>query len=104
VRNPISTLELIFSYFATGSGEAVSGIFLPHNKDQFNAHIGYWRTLGSSDDFAGQTLAHCVEIIHTDIVGVWNLPDKDGVRPFILSGLSCLLKKISACQSQRSRM
>ncbi|KAF8474333.1 hypothetical protein DFH94DRAFT_805789 [Russula ochroleuca] len=30
-----------------------------------------------SGDFAGQTLADCVEVIHADIVGVWNLPDKD---------------------------
>jgi len=37
----------------------------------------YWRRLGSSEDFTGQTLANCVEVIHSDIVGVWNLPDKD---------------------------
>ncbi|KAF8489079.1 hypothetical protein F5888DRAFT_1211977 [Russula emetica] len=37
----------------------------------------YWRRLGASQDFAGQTLADCVEVIHSDIVGVWNLPDKD---------------------------
>ncbi|KAF8474329.1 hypothetical protein DFH94DRAFT_124853 [Russula ochroleuca] len=38
----------------------------------------YWCRLGSSDDFAGQTLADCVGVIHADIVGVWNLLDKDG--------------------------
>jgi len=37
----------------------------------------YWRRLWSSDDFVGQSLANCVEIIHADIVGTWNLPDKD---------------------------
>ncbi|KAF8489076.1 hypothetical protein F5888DRAFT_1210533 [Russula emetica] len=37
----------------------------------------YWRRLWSSDDFVGQPLANCVEIIHADIVGTWNLPDKD---------------------------
>jgi hypothetical protein len=42
--------------------------------------IGYWRRLWSSDDFVGQPLANCIEIIHADIVGTWNLPDKDKVR------------------------
>ena len=42
-------------------------------------HIGYWRRLWSSDDFVGQALENCVEIIHEDIVGTWNLPDKDEV-------------------------
>jgi len=37
----------------------------------------YWRGLGSSDDFAGRILASCVEVIHADIVSVWNLPDED---------------------------
>ncbi|KAI0270895.1 hypothetical protein BGY98DRAFT_230897 [Russula aff. rugulosa BPL654] len=37
----------------------------------------YWRRLGSSEVFAGQTLANCVEVIRSDIVGVWNLPDVD---------------------------
>ncbi len=42
-------------------------------------YIGYWRRLWSSDDFVGQTLANCVGVIHADIVGTWNLPDKDKV-------------------------
>jgi len=37
----------------------------------------YWRGLWSSDDFRGQILANCIEVIHADIVGVWNLPNKD---------------------------
>ncbi|KAN0107074.1 hypothetical protein V8E52_010519 [Russula decolorans] len=37
----------------------------------------YWRGLWSSDDFRGQTLANCIEVIHADIIGVWNLPNKD---------------------------
>lgn len=40
---------------------------------------GYWRVLWASDDFYGHTLAKCVEVIHGDIVGVWNFPDKDKV-------------------------
>ena len=64
------------------------------NEGQLNKvdHIGYWNGLASSDDFAGRTLASCVEVIHADIVGVWNLPDKDRVRLLVLSRLSCLLR------------
>ncbi len=43
------------------------------------AYIGYWRRLWSSDDFVGQTSEKCVGVIHADIVGTWNLPDKDKV-------------------------
>ena len=53
------------------------------------ADIEYWRGLWSSDDFRGQTLANCIEVIHADIIDVWNLPDKDRVRLFFSSGLSC---------------
>ncbi len=43
------------------------------------AYIGYWRRLWLSDDFVGQTSEKCVGVIHADIVGTWNLPDKDKV-------------------------
>ncbi|KAI9510659.1 hypothetical protein F5148DRAFT_540875 [Russula earlei] len=36
-----------------------------------------WRGLSSSDDFAGHTLESFLDVIHTDIVDVWNFPDKD---------------------------
>ncbi|KAI9456385.1 hypothetical protein BJY52DRAFT_1381630 [Lactarius psammicola] len=36
----------------------------------------YWRNLWSSLDFADQTLKNCVNIIHVDIVEVWNLNDR----------------------------
>ena len=49
-------------------------------------------------------LADCVEVIHTDIVGVWNLLDKDKVRIFFSSRLSCLLKEISTCQARSSKL
>ena len=41
---------------------------------------GYWRSLWSSLDFADQLLKNCVNIIHDDIVEIWNLNDKAGVR------------------------
>ena len=58
-------------------------------------HIGYWRRLGSSEDFAGQILADCVEVIHSDIVGVWNFPDKDKVYLFFRRDfLACLGRSV----------
>ena len=53
-------------------------------------HVGYWGGLASSDDFTEQTLEICVEVIHADIVSVWNLPDKDRVRLSFYHGcLAC---------------
>ncbi|KAF8492151.1 hypothetical protein F5888DRAFT_1731217, partial [Russula emetica] len=36
----------------------------------------YWRNLWSSLDFTDQTLENCVNVIHIDIVEIWNLHDK----------------------------
>ena len=41
--------------------------------------LGYWRNLWSSLDFADQPLKSCVNIIHFDIVEIWNLCDKTKV-------------------------
>jgi hypothetical protein len=38
----------------------------------------YWRSLWSSLDFADQSLKNCVNVIHDDIVKIWNLNDKTG--------------------------
>ncbi|KAH9014628.1 hypothetical protein EDB85DRAFT_860137 [Lactarius pseudohatsudake] len=38
----------------------------------------YWRSLLSSLDFADQPLKNCVNIIHLDIVEIWNMNDKRG--------------------------
>ncbi|KAH9074318.1 hypothetical protein EDB83DRAFT_2516087 [Lactarius deliciosus] len=36
----------------------------------------YWRNLWSSLDFADRTLKTCVNIIHVDVVEIWNMNDK----------------------------
>ena len=100
-------LNLFFSsqYCTTELDEVVSRVFVL-DKDQFNkllTHIGYWRRLWSSDDFVGQSLANCVEIVHTDIVGTWNLPDKDRVCLLFSSGVVVLID-ISTFQPQSSRV
>ncbi|KAF8474332.1 hypothetical protein DFH94DRAFT_695408 [Russula ochroleuca] len=71
---------------------------------QLLAHIGYWRGLWYSDDFAGQTLADCVEVIRTDIVGVWNLPDKDKYlsNPEFKVGISYLVQDLSGAKADRT--
>ncbi|KAI0272985.1 hypothetical protein BGY98DRAFT_145109 [Russula aff. rugulosa BPL654] len=38
--------------------------------------IRYWRSLWSSLEFADQPLESCVDIIHVDIVEIWNLFDR----------------------------
>jgi len=43
---------------------------------------GYWRDLWLTDEFAGHTLEECIEVIHADLVGVWDFPDKDRVCIF----------------------
>jgi len=37
----------------------------------------YWRGLWSSLDFTDQLLKNCVDVIHTDIVEIWNLNDRE---------------------------
>ena len=46
--------------------------------------LGYWRSLWSSMDFADQTLNNCVNIIHTDIVEIWNMNDRTRVSSPVL--------------------
>jgi len=36
----------------------------------------YWRNLWSSLDFTDQTLENCVNVIHFDIIEIWNLYDR----------------------------
>ncbi|KAN0136280.1 hypothetical protein V8E53_005885 [Lactarius tabidus] len=37
----------------------------------------YWCSLGSSQAFTGQTLESCVNVIHEDIINVWNFEDTE---------------------------
>ena len=74
------------------------------NLTRFLTHIGYWRRLWSSDDFVGQSLANCVEIIHADIVGTWNLLDKEKVCLLFSSVVVFILIDISTFQTQRLRL
>ena len=46
-------------------------------------YSGYWSGLISSTDFTGKKLQQCLDVIHHDIVSIWNIYDSDGVRSFI---------------------
>ena len=49
--------------------------------------IGYWRNLWSSVDFTGHPLKDCLNVIHEDIVEIWNLNDKTRVSSPFFSAL-----------------
>ena len=59
--------------------------------------LGYWRSLWSSLDFADQPLKSCVNIIHVDIVEIWNLYDRNRVSSPYLPYPAVLLNEISIC-------
>ena len=40
---------------------------------------GYWCKLWNNHDFTSHKLRDCVNIIHFDIVEIWNLNDEKGV-------------------------
>jgi hypothetical protein len=49
--------------------------------------LEYWRNLRSSLDFTDQTLKNCVNVIHIDIVEIWNLFDRHKVSSPQLSAV-----------------
>ncbi|KAI9456366.1 hypothetical protein BJY52DRAFT_1224263 [Lactarius psammicola] len=51
-----------------------------NHESSFKLPSRYWRSLLSSLDFADQTLKNCVNIIHVDIVEIWNMDNKTKVR------------------------
>jgi hypothetical protein len=48
--------------------------------------VEYWRRLWSSVNFDDHPLKSCVNIIHVDLVEIWNLNDNTGVGflPYLL--------------------
>ena len=49
---------------------------------QFVIRTGYWRGLLSSVDFTQKELLQCLDVIHRDIVAVWNIRDPTAVPVF----------------------
>ena len=66
----------------------------PHLTNYFPS--GYWCNLWSSLHFANQLLGSCVDIIHVDIVEIWNLCDKSKVSsPPLPCCFNCLTESVS---------
>ncbi|KAH0826992.1 hypothetical protein J3R83DRAFT_4651 [Lanmaoa asiatica] len=63
----------------TASGSKVR----PHFRDPvqlLRMAIEYWKMLLKSAVFRGHTLKECLQVIHKDIINVWNFNDPDQVR------------------------
>jgi hypothetical protein len=78
--NPLLIL-VSFIYFVPRVGQSRKYIYLAKSYQSLRNHVplGYWCNLQSSLDFAHQPLRDCVNIIHIDIVKIWNLNDRDNV-------------------------
>ena len=57
--------------------------------------LGYWRNLWSNLDFADKPVKHCVNVIHIDIVKIWNLDDRNGVSSFSCPCFNCSTESVS---------
>ena len=75
----LSTL-ITFIYFSSQDWTE-PWVYRPHGQAILKTFspLGYWRNLGSSTDFARQTLKDCVNVIHVDIIEIWNLYDRPRV-------------------------
>lgn len=58
------------------------------NATRLLPHIEYWRSLRSSRDcdFTGHSMRNCIDVIHADIIYVWNLLDSERVCLFFYPG------------------
>jgi hypothetical protein len=69
------------------------------------AYVGYWCSLGSSQAFTGQTLESCVNVIHEDIINVWNFEDTERVcHPFLSSALVAEVNQYLLNRDFKARM
>ena len=97
------TLSLSYIWSPELDGFASISTFLSQANSDNHSRSGYWRNLQSSLNLTGQTLKSCVNVIHVDIVEIWNLNDKDRVscRQF----LCCFypLMEFSICRAQDLR-
>lgn len=86
---PSSLLNVIASSHFLGLGEVVSNVcFITASiPTSFLAYAGYWRSLGSSRDFTDQSLGSCVNVIHEDIISVWNFDDRERVSLSFVSSV-----------------
>ena len=83
---PLFSLSKTLSCRSLELGEVVSDMSLPNKITNILtssfACIEYWRNLGSSRYFTNHTLRSCVNVIHEDIISVWNFDDRENVSHF----------------------
>ena len=61
---------------------------------------GYWMGLAASVNFPGNTIEKCLQVLHTDILRVWNIQDL-GVNTSISSSLLTLTQIVLLVPGQR---
>ena len=67
--------------------------------------IGYWKGLSASASFSQRTMKTCLQVLHMDIIGVWNINDKHGVldQGLLIQHPLTLLIHISYLRARSSR-
>ncbi|KAH9003545.1 hypothetical protein EDB86DRAFT_2893126 [Lactarius hatsudake] len=76
---PITPTLLAWSIAQRVNHDVIIQASIEHYHPTYSlACVGYWRSLGTSQDFNDQALASCVNVIHEDIINVWNFDDKEG--------------------------
>ena len=57
--------------------------------------------LASSINFLGKTIEACLQVLHTDIVQVWNIQDDCGVNTLMSSPLLTLMEIVLLVSGKR---
>ncbi|KAI0246090.1 hypothetical protein BJV78DRAFT_1158147 [Lactifluus subvellereus] len=73
VQNPPVSLAWSIAQRVSRDAKLRASIVVGQSRPSLN--VGYWRSLGSSNEFSGRTLEEWAEVIRSDIVDVWNLRD-----------------------------
>ena len=82
-------VSFIYVIFRIGRSRKLNRLADSSQFKQLYFRIGYWRDLWSSVDFIELPLKDCLNVIHEDIVEMWNLSDRTRVSsPFFLCCLS----------------
>ena len=69
----------------------------PNSEKNYFA-LGFWRNLWSSLDFADKPVKDCVNLIHIDIIKIWDLDDRSGVSSFGCPYFNCSTESVSVKQ------
>ena len=82
-----NTISLIYLIFRIGRSREFNRLADSSQFKQPYFRIGYWRDLWSSVDFTEKPLKDCLNVIHKDIIEIWNLNDRTRVSSPFFSAL-----------------